>query len=152
MVISHSWGVRIQVMCAWHLEQSVRIKRLKCLLPFLLHPYSCAECVRGCTCHWGLSWPQGGLCSAWFGAHIYIIIGGIRALETWQRLDTPLPGQALRSPALPGSPGSTRDCRLSHPPIRHRALPESCSGLAVGRISAVVPQDFHICLSWPKAG
>lgn len=106
MVISHSWGVRIQVMCAWHLEQSVLIKRLliKCLLPFLLHPYSCAECVGGCTCHWGLSWPQGGLYNAWFGAHIYIIIGEIRALETWQRLETPLCGAGPPLPCLAGLP------------------------------------------------
>lgn len=73
------------------------------------------------SCHWGLAWPQGGLCRAWFGAHIYIIIvwgasehwrpaRGLQAPGTGQPPPVPCPAGLPRlhwTPAFPVLPSGT---------------------------------------------
>lgn len=145
MVISRSWGVRIQVMCAWHLEQSVRIKRLllKCLLPSSSTPIPARSVLGGVPATAVSLGPRVGSAAPGLG---HTFTSSLRESEHWRPgrgLKPPCAGPALRSPALPGSPGSARDCRLSQSshqaPGPARVMLRAGSGKGHSRFRAGLP-------------
>lgn len=92
-------------MCAWHLEQSVRIKclLLKCLLPSSSTPIPARSVLGGVPATGVSLGPRVGSAAPGLG-QTFISSLGESALETWQRLETPLRWAGPPLPCLAGLP------------------------------------------------